>query len=125
MNQIQKRFLLFIFGCLTSRILITILAKNIDIKYLPILGYIALIPAFGFIYIYLTGSRNTGGEVFGNKIWWNSLRPIHAILYLLFSYNAIYKNKKSWIYLVIDILIGLLSFIFYHYKSNNFKKILS
>ena len=25
MNQIQKRFLLFIFGCITTRILITIL----------------------------------------------------------------------------------------------------
>ena len=124
MNNIQKRFLLFIFGCIGIRLLITIFAKNINTNYLPILGYIALLPAFGFIYIYLTDSRNTGGEVFGDKIWWNSLRPIHAILYLLFSYNAIIKNKNSWIYLGIDVTVGLIGFLTYHYKSNNFKKLL-
>ena len=25
--------------------------------------------------------RKTGLEVFGDKIWWNNLRPIHGILY--------------------------------------------
>ena len=58
--------------------------------------------------IFLTGSRKTGQEVFGNKIWWNNLRPVHAILYTLFAYNAINKNKEVWIYLLIDVIIGLI-----------------
>ena len=44
------------------------LAKNSDSTLLKNLGYLALLPAIGFIYIYLTGSRETGAEVFGDKI---------------------------------------------------------
>ena len=77
----------------------------------------------GFSYIFLTGSRKTGQEVFGNKIWWNNLRPIHTILYTLFAYNAINKNREAWIYLFIDVIIGLISFIGYHYMEGNFTKV--
>ena len=69
------------------------IAKTVDVKYLQLLGYLAIIPAIGFSYIFLTGSRKTGIEVFGSKIWWNKLRPLHAILYGLFAYNAINKNR--------------------------------
>lgn len=114
MNTLQERILLFLVGCIGIRLLLVYIAKNIDIKLLKYMGYITLIPAFGFIYIYLTGSRKTGPEVFGGKIWWNNLRPIHAILYLLFSYNAIIGNRNAWIYLLIDVLLGLISFLVYH-----------
>lgn len=124
MNNIQKRFLLFLIGCIGARSLFVIIAKNISLNYLPYLGYLALIPAIGFIYIYLTGSRNTGGEVFGDKIWWNNLRPIHSLIYFLFAYNAINGNKNSWIYLLIDVIIGLISFLTYHFLHNDFKKLL-
>ena len=124
MNNIQKRFLLFLIGCIGTRSLFVIVAKMISLNYLPYLGYLALIPAIGFIYIYLTGSRNTGGEVFGDKIWWNNLRPIHSLIYFLFAYNAINGNKNSWIYLLIDVIIGLISFLTYHFLHNDFKKLL-
>jgi hypothetical protein len=86
MNNIQKRFILFLFGCIPTRLAIVYLSKVISTEYLPILGYLSLIPAIGFIYLYLTGSRKTGAEVFGDNIWWNNLRPIHALFYLLFAY---------------------------------------
>ncbi len=115
MNTIEKRFMLFLIGCIGSRLLLVHFARNIDIKLLKYLGYLLLIPAFGFFYIYLTGIRKTGVEVFGDKIWWNDLRPIHGLLYLLFSYNAINGNKCAWIYLFIDVLFGLTSFLTYHF----------
>ena len=124
MNTFQKRFLLFLFGCIGVRSLFVIIAKNISLKYLPILGYLALLPAIGFIYIYATGSRKTGMETFGEKIWWNNLRPIHALLYLLFAYNAIIGNKHAWIYLFIDVTLGLISFLFFHYKNGDFPKLI-
>lgn len=124
MNSIQKRFMLFLFGCMVIRILFVYIAKTINIEYLPILGYIALIPSIGFIYLFLSGMRKTGAEVFGDKIWWNNLRPIHSLLYGLFAYNAINKNKKSWIFLLIDVILGLLSFILYHYWNGNFSKVI-
>ena len=123
MNNLQKRFALLVFGCIGLRSLLVYIAKTTDVKYLQLLGYLAIIPAIGFSYIFLSGSRKTGAEVFGNKIWWNKLRPIHAILYGLFAYNAINKNREAWIYLFIDVIIGFISFIGYHYMEGNFIKV--
>jgi len=123
MNNIQKRFLLFLIGCIGVRSLFVLVAKNIDMKYLKYLGYLALLPAIGFAYIYLTGSRKTGQEVFGEKIWWNDLRPLHSLLYFLFAYNAIIGNKNSWIYLLVDVIIGLVSFLVFHYRNGDFSKL--
>ena len=125
MNHLQQRILLFLIGCIGVRSLFVIIAKYINTKYLKYLGYLALLPAIGFIYIYLTGTRKTGVEVFGEKIWWNNLRPIHSILYFLFAYNAIIGNKQSWIYLLVDVLIGLISFVIHHYANGDIVKILN
>jgi hypothetical protein len=121
MNTIQKRFLLFIFGCILTRLFLTFVIKNLKIKYLPIAGYISLIPAIGFLLIYFFNLRKTGREVFGNKIWWNDIRPVHGLLYLLFAYLAINKNKNAWIILLIDVIFGFSMFINHHYTNGNFK----
>jgi hypothetical protein len=123
MNNIQKRFLLFLVGCMGVRFFFVYLAKNINIDYLPYMGYLSLIISFGFMFIFLTGSRKTGPEVNGEKIWWNNLRPIHSILYGLFAYLAITKNNKAWVVLLVDVLIGLFSFLTFHYNEGNFNKI--
>ena len=123
MNNLQKRMLMFLIGCIGVRSLLVVLAKYINIKYLKYLGYLALLPAVGFIYIYLTGSRKTGGETFGEKIWWNDLRPVHSILYFLFAYNAIIGNRQAWIYLLADVLFGLISFLMHHYANGDFLKL--
>ena len=112
--------LLFLIGCIGIRSLFVIVAKYISTNYLKYLGYLALLPAIGFIYIFLTGTRESGPETFGDKIWWNNLRPIHAILYLLFAYNAIIGNKEAWIYLLIDVVFGFISFLVYHYIKGDF-----
>jgi hypothetical protein len=123
MNNIQKRFILFLFGCIGTRSLLVYLAIIANTKFLMYMGFLALIPAFGFFYIYFTGSRKTGTEVFGDKIWWNNLRPIHGLLYSLFAYNAIIGNKSAWIYLLIDVILGLFSFLIYHYYVGDFYKL--
>jgi hypothetical protein len=98
-----------------------LIAKNINKKYLPYLGLLALLPAMGFIVIYLGGYRKTGNEVFNGKIWWNNIRPIHASLYILFALLALKRKSYSWVPLLIDVLLGLFSFLVYHYKNDNFK----
>jgi len=122
MNDIQKRFLLFLLGCIPLRLYLVYVAKN-NKKMLPYMGYIAIIIGLSFSYIYITGSRKTGVEVFGEKIWWNNYRLLHATLYLLFAYFAINKNKESWKLLFADVIIGLLLFLYYHYSQNNFIKL--
>jgi len=124
MDNLQKRFLLFLIGCIGSRSLLVVIAKNIQTKYLKYMGYLALLVSIGFMYIFLTGSRETGVEVFGEKIWWNNLRPLHSLLYFLFAYNAINGNKNAWIYLLIDVVIGLISFLIFHYRNGDFLKLM-
>jgi hypothetical protein len=122
MNNIQKRFLLFICGCILTRSIFVIIAKKYT-DYLPIMGFSALIPAIGFFYIYFTNSRKTGDEVFGEKIWWNDLRPIHGTLYLLFALFAFNSNPNSWIILLFDVIIGLSAFLYFHYNEGNMSKL--
>ena len=116
MDNIKYRLLLFLCGCIIIRFLFVLIVKYIKPDYLPYLGMLGLIPAIGFIIIYLGNYRKTGPEVFGGKIWWNDLRPLHASLYILFSLLAFKKSKYSWVPLLIDVLIGLFSFSVYHYK---------
>jgi len=123
MNTMQKRFLLFLIGCIGVRTLFVLIAKNASAHYLSMLGYLAILPTIGFIYIYLTGSRQIGAEVFGEKIWWNNLRPIHATLYFLFAYNAINGNRMAYQYLLIDVVFGLVAFLVFHYKNGDFEKV--
>lgn len=124
MNNIQKRFLLFLFGCIPARLLLTYLAKNASGNALKILGYIASIIAFSFLYLFFTGKRKTGMETFGDKIWWNNLRPIHAIFYLLFAYCAIRGIRSGWKYLWYDVIFGLSAFLAFHLYNGDFKKLL-
>ena len=137
LTRIQKRFAMFLGGCIPVRVIFVILAymlarnkikfiKN-NKKFLRILGYLALLPAIGFFSIYSLGLSKSGPETQGNKIYWNYMRPIHGFFYLLFALCALsnnnYYNKISYIFLLIDVIIGLLTFILHHYKNNNFKKI--
>ena len=82
------------------------------------MGVLALGPAIGFTIIYLGGYRKTGPEVFGDKIWWNALRPVHAVLYFLFSFMALSSRftAHAWMLLLVDACIGLVSFIVYMNK---------
>jgi len=124
MNTIQKRFLAFLLLCIPVRVGFVFIAKSVDKKYLPYLGYLAILPAIGFAYIYIFGKRKTGGETFGQKIWWNNLRPLHSILYFIFAYLALKKSNNAYIPLLLDVIIGLISFIIYHYSVGSFRKLI-
>lgn len=83
MKIIQKRFLAFLLLCIPVRIAFVFASKNINVNYLPYLGYLGMLPALGFFHIFVFGKHKSGGETFGPKIWWNNLRPIHSALYLI------------------------------------------
>lgn len=114
MNDLHKRFLLFLFGCITLRCFLVFLAKGASKNLLLAMGTIALLPAIGFFYLFFSGKRKVGSETFGAKIWWNNLRPVHGILYLLFAIYAIRGDRRAWVFLLIDVIIGLVSFLVFH-----------
>ena len=124
MNTLQKRFLAFLLLCIPARIGFVFIAKSVDKKYLPYLGYLALLPAIGFAYIYIFGKRKIGAETFGQKIWWNDLRPVHSIFYLIFASLALTKSNTAYIPILLDVILGLISFIIYHYNTGSFGKLI-
>lgn len=129
LNNIQKRFILFLGLCIPIRIMISYVAKeytNVNfngISLIKLLGYLALFPVLGWLYIMFISPRDTGPETFGGKIWWGYLRPIHILLYIIFIILALSDNKKNnsnaWIALLIDVIVGLLGFIIYHKNAGN------
>jgi hypothetical protein len=124
LTPIQKRFLLFLGACIPVRLLFVFVAWSISIKYLHILGYIALLPTIGFLYLFVSGKRQVGLETQGQPIWWSKFRSIHGILYLLFSIYAIKGFRDAYLFLLIDVLLGLGLFIWFHYTNGDIKKVI-
>lgn len=114
MDNIRKRILLFLTLCIGTRLFLALLAFISKKEQLPYLGFLFLIISFGFAIIYLFKLRQTGIEVFGEKIWWNNLRPVHAILYGLAGYYAINGNNDSGKIIFIDTIIGFFAFTKHH-----------
>ena len=114
MNNLKKRTLMFLLACIPVRIALVLLARYLPIKYLKYLGLLTLIPALGFLIIYIFDLRKTGKEVFGDNIWWNELRLIHGLLYLMFSIYAIKQKTFAYVPLIIDVLLGFFAFMIHH-----------
>ena len=126
MNNIQKRFLRFLLGCIPTRYSLSYLSYKIDKKYLPYLGLLTLTFALGFLRIYFFGSEVADRQLsWANveKIWWNHLRIVHGLLYLAFSISAFLKKDYSWKIIMVEATIGLFSFLHHHYINSNFKKL--
>jgi hypothetical protein len=125
MNKLQQLFLYFLVGCIGARLLLVYLAKSINIKYLPYLGYVALLPVFGILYIYFFNGRKSNKGVFGEDIWWQDLRPVHATTWFLFAIFAIMKKSFAWIFLLVDVVISLVAFLTHHYRNGDISKVFS
>lgn len=108
MDLETKKAMAFWIGCIGTRVGVTWLAAAHH-TLLPYLGAIASIIAAGFTVIYLGDLRQTGPEVFGGRIWWNYMRPLHATLYGIFAYLAIQGHPGAWKILGIDVILGIMA----------------
>lgn len=105
-----NRILTFLVGCIGTRLGLVWLAHTLSDQWLYYMGALALIPATGFLLIYMFGLRKTGVEVNGDLIWWNELRPVHALLYTLFAFYAMNGlRSEATNVLLFDVLIGVTS----------------
>lgn len=113
--MLQRRIVLFLVGCMGVRGLLVYLAATVSDAWLRRMAVLAAAIALGFTVIFLGGLRPTGLETGGKPIWWNGLRPVHALLYAAFAYYAwAGRRGPAWRVLLADVLLGLLSFVAFH-----------
>ena len=121
MNTLNKRFVYFLGLCIPARIILALIAKYLPLKYLQLMGLFTFIAGCWFIFAYIVKPYSYSKVITSTKVWWRDIRLIHGITYLLFSYLAINRNKKAWIVLLIDAIIGFLAFFTHHYIIGSFK----
>lgn len=102
----NKRMAQFLIGCIGIRALFVIGAAKADKNTLWYFGILAVILAIGWVLIYRFDLRPTGREA-GGVIWWNSFRPVHALLYFAFAGLAFTGSDYAWVPLLADVLVGL------------------
>lgn len=103
--------ILFLFVCMVLRSFAVYLAyKQILLK---LLGIVYILSGLGIFLINVFKLRKTG--IVGQKAWWDSFRPIFAIIYLLFGIFAFQEKPYAWKILLMDIIFGLALFINNHY----------
>ena len=103
MNILHKRFLAFLFLCIPARITIALIAKYVNTKYLPYLGYLALLPAIGFAYIFIL-------KVIEKRVVKHLDKKYGGIIYVQFT-------RSCLLYLHILLLIKILILIWFYLQT--------
>ena len=105
----KKRIILFLLGCIGARIILAILPLYLSKIWLPYFGFIILIIACSFLYLYFTNGRLKAPEGGGNT-WWAKFRLIHGLLYLTSAIYLFQKERVASLPLFIDVILGLILF---------------
>jgi hypothetical protein len=103
----------YFFICIFLRFLLSyfvFVTYNNNYRYLLIIFY--FFTALGLLYNYLYKKRKIGA--FNNIVWWDDLRPLHALLFISTSILLYIKNPYSYIIPFIDTIIGIIMYLFNH-----------
>ena len=108
----KQRIAMFLIGCVGARLGFAYAALVVPTK---ILSFIFGIIGIGFAIIWIMGWRKTGTETGGQPIWWNHLRPLHALAYLTSAVLLWFKYRRDAAFIIfLDLILGLTSFLFHH-----------
>lgn len=123
----SKRSLLFWLVCIPVRLCIAVstfrlqgFVDRLHAAFEPFLGHtptweVALglswpYMCVGFGFIITTHARDTVGLLFGGKVWWFDMRPVHAICWT-FAWGCVLSGayEIAGTALLIDVLIGVVA----------------
>ena len=113
MLEKNQRILYFLFGCITVRTIIAILPIYLPYEWLSYLGIMLLAIGTTFLYLYFNNLRLNAPEG-GGITWWANFRLIHGVLYLAAAHYLLEGQRFAWIPLTMDVILGLLLFLFNH-----------
>jgi len=86
-----------------SLVYLIYIVYKMQIRYIFALLFFAL--SVGAMYQYIVKTRKVGA--FNNKVWWDYLRPIHSLFFMLTSLGLLYKYKYTFVFLLMDTIIGM------------------
>ena len=108
--MMSRNLLLFLLACLPARLGAAYVAYRFP-AWLPWMGLLAAIVAINWLF----GSFSHTG-FFGGNVWWASMRPVHACIYLVFAAMAFAKVPQAYMVLGFDALVGLVAGVA-HYQT--------
>jgi hypothetical protein len=111
----MRRLVWFSVGCVCVRSLLPVAAGVLGSRdnraTLSIMGVVCLLIGLSFAiqYTWHDDKKNAHGG-FGGPVWWNNMRIIHAVLYILFGFLAIGDRsyRYAWVVLAVDIILSCL-----------------
>jgi len=97
------------FLCLLFRFALALLLFHTDAR---VSSIICSTIGLGLLYLYVTRQRLHAVESSTGCTWWHSVRPVHALLWLV---SAVYfaNNKPGYAvsYLMLDTLVGWMAYV--------------
>jgi len=105
----RQRIPLFLIGCIGLRLGIAEGARRSSLDVRKVISMFYIFAGFGMLYFYVTGTRQVGPETGGGPIWWDNIRPLHALLYGIFAAMAFSDYELSWIALYADVALGIVA----------------
>lgn len=100
----------FLFGCMPTRIVLTLLPLYINKEWLFYYGFVLGAIALSFLYLYFADMRLNAFEA-GGHTWWANYRILHGFLYLVAAIYAFQGLQIAWLPLFIDTLLGFSLFV--------------
>ena len=112
----KERLLVFLLGCFGARLLLAELARRHAQSNLRDWALMGALPAAGFLVLFIVPRPDEANalETFGRPIWWRSLRPVHAMLYLMFVLLAYNAPRYAHVPLFLDAILGITAFTVFH-----------
>jgi len=100
----------FLFGCMPTRIVLTLLPLYMNKEWLFYYGFVLGAIALSFLYLYFADMRLNAFEA-GGHTWWANYRILHGFLYLVAAIYAFQGLQIAWLPLFIDTLLGFSLFV--------------
>lgn len=94
--------------CIPVRLTIAVVVLLFPNRWLPFAGAVALIGALGLVFRTLTYSPSQLGA-FKQKVYWNNLRPVHALMWFVFAVLAFKQDSRAKIIPFIDVVFGAIA----------------
>lgn len=115
-----ETMLAFLIGCMGARLALAFAISRAKGRVLKALAVVTFLMALGFFFIWAFGLRPTGREASRDfkthaPIWWDHMRPLHALAFALVAVLAWRGNGSLAARIVVlDALVGLAAFTLHH-----------